>query len=41
MFHHEPHRSDEKIDEMVVYYRKKNQGIAELLAAREGLELTI
>ena len=41
LFHHEPHRSDEKIDEMVVYYRKKNQSIAELLAAREGLELTI
>lgn len=41
LFHHEPHRSDGKIDEMVVYYQKKLQGSAELLAAREGLELTV
>jgi len=41
LFHHEPHRSDEKIDKMVAYYQKENQGTAELLAAREGLELTI
>jgi phosphoribosyl 1,2-cyclic phosphodiesterase len=41
LFHHEPHRSDEKMDELVAHYQEKTQGTVELIAAREGLELIL
>ena len=41
LFHHEPHRSDEKLDELLAHYQQKTQGKVELIAAREGLEITL
>ena len=40
-FHHEPHRSDAAIDEIVERYRGQGVGAFEILAAAEGLELLL
>jgi len=39
LFHHDPHRSDAQLDEVLAYYQQQAAGKLELLAAAEGLEI--
>ena len=41
LFHHEPHRRDEEMDQILARYQEKTGDRVELIAAREGLELTL
>lgn len=41
LFHHEPHRSDAEIDELLAHYRRQAGRDLELLAAAEGLVLKL
>ena len=41
LFHHEPHRSDREIDDLLAHYRRQAGAGIELLAAAEGLELRV
>jgi len=41
LFHHEPHRSDAELDQVLAHYRGQSQGEVELLAAAEGLVLNL
>lgn len=41
LFHHEPHRSDGEIDELLAHYRRQAGKGLELIAAAEGLALNL
>ncbi|MBI2502251.1 MAG: MBL fold metallo-hydrolase [Candidatus Latescibacteria bacterium] len=41
LFHHEPHRSDGELDELLAHYRRQAGGALELIAAAEGLALSL
>ncbi len=40
LFHHEPHRSDADVDSLLEHYRR-SAGSLQLIASREGLQLTL
>jgi len=41
LFHHEPHRTDGEIDEILAHYRRQAGGGMEVMAAAEGLALSL
>ncbi|MCC7261363.1 MAG: MBL fold metallo-hydrolase [Candidatus Latescibacteria bacterium] len=41
LFHHEPHRGDDEIDQLLAHYRRQAGSQLELLAAAEGLVLKL
>ncbi len=41
LFHHEPHRSDGEIDDLLAHYRRQAGAELELVAAAEGLVLSL
>jgi phosphoribosyl 1,2-cyclic phosphodiesterase len=41
LFHHEPHRSDDELDQLLAHHRRQTGAGLELFAAAEGLALSL